>query len=177
MTAYTITGATATANVATDFTPNGIPVYPDTLTIGASKTLIIPAGYTFDAVITAGGASTSARANITVSGTWQLKADQTINGWNNILFNAGAVLDGLSGNGLRFSSATATNAQNKITVSGTEANPVYFTRSDYTTGEPASLISATSTTTSQAGLFDCIYLIVNKMASILYGGASISGNH
>lgn len=124
MTAYTITGATATANVATDFTPNGIPVYPDTLTIGASKTLIIPAGYTFDAVITAGGASTSARANITVSGTWQLKADQTINGWNNILFNAGAVLDGLSGNGLRFSSATATNAQNKITVSGTEANPV-----------------------------------------------------
>lgn len=180
MTAYTITGASATANVATDFTPNGIPVYPDTLTIGANKTLVIPVGYTFDATVTAGGSSQSARANVTLSGVgsvWQAKADQTMNSWNNIVMGAGSVLDGTGNFGWRFTAASSANVPNQLVINGTEANPVIFTRSDYVSGEPTALLSTATVANAATGLFDAKYLAMENMVSVRYGGGSNAGNH
>lgn len=178
MTTYTITGSSATANVATDFTPNGIPVFPDTISLSGNKTLIVPDDYVFDATVTMTGSSLSARANIIVNGgTLKPRADWTINSWNSITFNSGSILDGVSGFGLRFTAASSSNVPNQIIVNGTEIDPVIFTRSDYVSGEPASLISTGTTTTAATGLFDVRWLVVNNMASVRYGGGSNTGNH
>lgn len=173
MTAYT-SALAGDVNVETNWTPNGIPTSADTVTI--NRMMTIPAGVTFSAAITAiTGTSTSARAGFIVNGTLQLTANATVNAWNEFIFNPGSVLDGLQSFGLRFTQLS-TGVNNKITVAGTEANPVFFTRSDYVSGEPGSIIS-TATITSAVGAFvDAQYLIINKMTSVLWGGGA-SGNH
>lgn len=177
MTAYTITGATATANVSTDFTPNGIPTTGDTLTIGASKTLTIPAGYTFSAQVTMGGSSTSARSKIINNGTLQVRANATINSWSNFEFNAGSTLDVLVGFQCLMAVVGSTNVPYSIIATGTEADPVVFTQSDYVSGTPAFAFVHASGSSVQGGLLDATYLIIENMFSFQYGGGNSAGNH
>jgi len=177
MTAYTITGATATANVATDFTPNGIPTTGDTLTIGANKKLIIPAAYTFSAGIIMGGSSTSARSTIDIYGTLQLTTDMTANSWSDINGFSGGVFDGLSNYRCIFTASSSTNAPNKLICLGTLGNPFIFTRSDYVSGEPLPLICNNVSNGYASGLIDLKHVLIKNMASIKMGGGSGTGNH
>lgn len=177
MTAYTITGASATANVATDFTPNGIPVYPDTLTIGANKTLVVPAGYTFDATVTTTGSSTSARAKINNNGTCRVRANWTFSAWTEYQAGANAVLDVLVNKQILLAVIGSTNVPYKFYGTASEGNEIIFDQSDYVSGEPLPAIYPQSGSTPQAGLLDFDYVIFRNMFSFYYGGGNSAGNH
>lgn len=174
MTAYT-SAVAGSVNVATNWTPNGIPTSADTVTI--NRMMTIPAGVTFSAAITAiTGTSTSARAGFIVNGTLQLTANATVNAWNEFIFNPGSVLDGLSDYGLRFTQLS-TGVNNILRFPGTINNVARITRSDNVAMVEKTSIISTATVTSQVGcLFEATYLVIDGMASVLAGGGS-AGNH
>ena len=176
MTAY-VRNASGDYDESTKWTPNGVPGSVDTATIGVFS-VAVPTGKTWSVgALTITGTATGSRSILDVSGTLQLNADMTITNWSDIRFQAGSVLDCLGNFGIRCTAASSTNAPNKFTITGTEANPVLFTRSDYVSGEPSSMISTGTLTAAASAFFDATYLVVNKMASLRVGGGNNAGNH
>jgi len=177
MVAYVMAGSAANTTVATDFTPNGIPAYPDTLSITGGKTLTNPLGNTFDATITMGGSGTGSRAKFINNGTWRVRANATINAWSNREFGPGSTLDVLVGCQCPMAVTGTTDVPYVTVISGTEANPVIFTHSDYVSGTPLPAWAHASGSSVQGGLLDATYLIIKNMFSFQYGSGNSAGNH
>lgn len=175
MTAYT-SAIAGDVNIATNWTPNGIPNFANGDTALINKMMTIPAGVTFDPTVTVTGTSAGNRAGLHIYGRWHVRANATMNAFNDTVLYGGGVLDGAGSFGLRYTQLS-TGVNNMIRTSGTtESNPAFITRSDWVSGEPSSIIS-TSTITSTVGAFvDVQHLIIMKMASVLMGGGAV-GNH
>lgn len=175
MTAYT-SAVSGNVDVATNWTPNGVPNFANGDTALINKMMTIPAGVTFDPTVTVTGTSAGNRAGLHIYGRWHVRANATMNAFNDTVLYGGGVLDGAGSFGLRYTQLS-TGVNNMIRTSGTtESNPAFITRSDWVSGEPSSIIS-TSTITSQVGAFvDVQHLVIDKMASVLMGGGAV-GNH